>query len=116
MSNLLENNLSPLVLKAPLPAVYHYLIQVTIGGVFKNRKAKGILEITVQNETVYIQDEFSRNQTYTKLHTSIKPLNGLKQVRVSYVNLATGLWVFTYSNAIHVDRIRLNYLSSLDDK
>lgn len=72
--------------------------------------------MTVQNETVYIQDEFSRNQTYSKLYTSVKPLNGLKQVKVSYVNLATGLWVFTYSNAIHVERIKLNYLSSLDDK
>lgn len=96
--------------------VYHYLIQVTIGSIFKNRKSKGILEITIQNETVHIQDEFSRNQTYTKLYTSIKPINNLKHVKVSYVNLATGLWIFTYSNAIHVDRIKLNYLSSLDDK
>ena len=97
-------------------AVYHYLVQVTIGGIFKNRKSKGILEVTIQNETVYIQDEFSRNGTYTKLFTSIKPLNGLRQVKISYVNLATGLWVFTYSNAIHVDRVKLNYLSSLDEK
>ena len=96
--------------------VYHYVIQLTIGGLFKNGKSKGILEIQIHNDTLNLQDEFSRNQTYTKLYTSIKPLNSLKQIKISWTNLATGLLVFTYSNAVHVDKIKLNYLSSLDDK
>lgn len=89
---------------------------MTIGPIFKNRKSKGIIEMTIQNETVSIQDEFSRNQTYTKLFTSFKPLNDLKHIKITWINLAAGLWVFTYSNAIHIDRIKLNYLSSLDEK
>lgn len=97
--------------------VYHYLIQVTIGPIFRNKKSKGVIEISIKNETVYIQsDEFSRNQTFTKLYTSIGPITNLKQIKVSWSNLATGIWVFTYSNAIHVEKIKLNYLSSLDDR
>lgn len=89
---------------------------MAIGTIFKSRKSKGIIEVTIHNDTVSIQDEFNRNQTYTKLFTSIKPLNDVKQIKVSWINLATGLWVFSYNNAIHIDKIKLNYLSSLDEK
>lgn len=77
--------------------VYHYQIEITIGSIFRNKKSKGIIEIKLQNDTTFIQnDEFSRNQTFTKLFTSIKPITNLKQIKISWSNL--GKLIFNLFN------------------